>query len=301
MKCVEDASTPSNPYRILHTASMVGLFSCIFVKSSHYRQVRGVGTGEIKRGMGGLHGNKVSYTFTFLCLCLLIGCQGAIAVRFIIDDSSICLVNCHLAAGQTQTSSRNTDIANILESELFHPDQESSDQDGIFCRGGDGSMVLDHEVCLLNGDLNYRIDTMGRDAVLRALASNNINKLLERDQLLVSRRRSPTFALRALREAPIQFAPTYKYNVGTDTYDTSEKRRAPAWCDRILYRDSEKCSQTDYLRHDLRISDHRPVTALFQLRVKRVDKPEKVLVKDRALQAYQDAQVPISQIIKWVS
>lgn len=52
---------PSNePYHLLHTASMVGLFSCVFIKASQRHQVRNINAAEIKRGMGGLHGNKVS-------------------------------------------------------------------------------------------------------------------------------------------------------------------------------------------------------------------------------------------------
>ncbi len=52
---------PSNePYHLLHTASMVGLFSCVFIRVSHRTQVRSLNAIEIKRGMGGLHGNKVS-------------------------------------------------------------------------------------------------------------------------------------------------------------------------------------------------------------------------------------------------
>lgn len=39
------------------------------------------------------------------------------------------------------------------------------------------------------------------------------------------------------REGAIRFLPTYKYDVGSVAlFDTSEKQRAPSWCDRILYR-----------------------------------------------------------------
>lgn len=131
-------------------------------------------------------------------------------------------------------------------------------------------MILDNEICILNGDLNYRIDTMGRDTVVKAVNANNFSKLLERDQLLVSCRRNPEFRVRAFKEFPIAFAPTYKYDVGSDQYDTSEKRRAPAWCDRILYRGSGKIKQLDYRRHELWVSDHRPVSALFKMRIKAI-------------------------------
>jgi len=48
-------------------------------------------------------------------------------------------------------------------------------------------------------------------------------------------------AFAGLREGPITFPPTYKFDKGVASpaaYDTSEKRRIPAWCDRILFRGS---------------------------------------------------------------
>ena len=68
-------------------------------------------------------------------------------------------------------------------------------------------------------------------------------------------------------EGPLAFAPTYKYDRGTDDYDTSSKQRAPAWCDRILWRESQSVRRLRYGRcEELRTSDHRPVLADLELR-----------------------------------
>lgn len=219
-------------------------------------------------------------------------------VRLILDDSSICLINCHLAAGQSQTMHRNNDIATILETTVFPGERNPSRRIDLYVGGGDGTMILDHEICILNGDLNYRIDTMSRETVINAVKANNLAKLLERDQLLLSRRKNPGFRLRAFNEAPITFAPTYKYDVGTDTYDTSDKKRAPAWCDRLLYRGMGRIKQVDYRRHEVRVSDHRPVSGLFKIRVKTISPTKRTMAWARCEEAFEALKFKLLTEIK---
>ena len=73
--------------------------------------------------------------------------------------------------------------------------------------------------------------------------------LLTHDQLHAQMRTGMAFH-DGWREGPVDFLPTYKYDVGSrDTFDSSEKRRGPSWCDRIIFRtrkdkvDHEETSQ----------------------------------------------------------
>ena len=59
-RCLDEFTPIDEPYTLLHTASLVGLFSCIFIKASLKARIKDVEAAEVKTGMGGLHGNKVS-------------------------------------------------------------------------------------------------------------------------------------------------------------------------------------------------------------------------------------------------
>ena len=65
-----------------------------------------------------------------------------------------------------------------------------------------------------------------------------------------------------------------QYNNGTDEYDTSEKARIPAYCDRIISR-GDNLKQVGYDTAPLRFSDHRPVYAIFECVVKVEDEAKK--------------------------
>jgi hypothetical protein len=91
-----------------------------------------------------------------------------------------------------------------------------------------------------------------------------------------------------MREAIIRFPPTYKFErhqAGLAGYDSGEKKRIPAWCDRILYRDNKKhlgaecsldcpvvssISQYDACM-EVTDSDHKPVRCVFSVKIARVD------------------------------
>ena len=272
-KVIGRSTSAHHAYYELHTSSLIGLFQCVFVKREEQPNIRSLQAASVKLGLKGHYGNK-----------------GALVTRFILDDSTVCFVNCHLAAGQTHTSHRNNDVASILEAEALDPEADHDARSSLYIGGGDGTQILDHEICVLNGDLNYRIDAIPRDTVIAMIKRNELAKLLDRDQIMVSRRRVSGFRLAQFVELPITFAPTYKYDVGADRYDTSEKKRAPAWCDRLLYRGPGRVTQLEYRRHEVRTSDHRPVSGIFKLRVKTIDTRKRTKVKEDCFQNFKEVR-----------
>jgi hypothetical protein len=59
-------------------------------------------------------------------------------------------LNCHLAAGQKHVRERNQDLASILEEKSVFPMAVYEMAPAAFVGGGDGSMVLDHEVVFVS-------------------------------------------------------------------------------------------------------------------------------------------------------
>ncbi|KAI9019267.1 Endonuclease/exonuclease/phosphatase [Phycomyces nitens] len=267
-------------YVVKKTDQLVGLFSCIFVKRSLEERVSKCESTLVKTGMKvmnrSLHGNK-----------------GGIAIRFLLDDTSLCFVNCHLAAGQSHIQQRNADAEGILQTTAFSA-HETPDK---FTNGGDGSLVLDHEVCFLSGDLNYRIG-MSRDDVIRELKSTDQQaareRLMAEDQLLKQRHTNPLFKLLIFQEPLIEFNPTYKYDPGTNFYDTSDKKRVPAWCDRILYH-GENIHNLYYRRHEVLASDHRPISAGYSLEVKKIQYPQRDAIQKKIPEAWRKHLLEIVQ------
>ncbi|KAJ6107269.1 hypothetical protein N7523_008592 [Penicillium sp. IBT 18751x] len=78
-----------------------------------------------------------------------------------------------------------------------------------------------------------------------ASLQTTISSLIVHDQLRMQQKKGTAFH-RGWNEGQISFLPTYKYDVGSVAiFDSSEKRRGPSWCDRILYR-----SRRDMLKYE---------------------------------------------------
>ncbi|MCJ1386037.1 hypothetical protein MMC17_009162 [Xylographa soralifera] len=75
---------------------------------------------------------------------------------------------------------------------------------------------------------------------------STLSSLLPHDQLHKQMRSRKAF-YDGWQEGAIDFLPTYKYDVGSvGMFDSSEKKRGPSWCDRILYRTRK--DRLEYLR-----------------------------------------------------
>ncbi|PWN34225.1 DNase I-like protein, partial [Meira miltonrushii] len=267
-------------FKLLLQDSLVGLYTAIFVRESELSAIRDPGIATIKTGFGGRMGNK-----------------GAIVASMRIDDTPLAWINCHLAAGQRHVRQRNADLVNIFESTLS---QKASNQKldyevDAYAGGGDGSMILpDHEIVFLSGDLNYRVD-LRREQCFDLIRNEDWQGLMAKDQLQRQLKESPGHRLKPFREAAIQFAPTYKYDRQTDSYDTSEKQRVPAYCDRIMwYSRSEDAHAIQCLQYTsqphIKMSDHRPVVAKFSFQIRKADPKRRKAVLDELLGDWQVAQ-----------
>lgn len=90
-----------------------------------------------------------------------------------------------------------------------------------------------HDIVFWCGDLNYRL-VCHRVLVESAINSKQLPLLLQADQLVQEMKKGAVFD--GFVEGPITFTPTYKFNPGTNVYDTSAKQRTPSWTDRVLWR-----------------------------------------------------------------
>ncbi|CAF1927991.1 unnamed protein product [Rotaria magnacalcarata] len=225
-------------YILLGMDQLVGVCLAIFIRRDLAPYVKNVGIDTVKTGMGGTLGNK-----------------GCVAIRLVLHSTSICFICAHFTAGQNEYSERNKDYKLMMEKLSFQPPSRAIWHDHIF----------------FLGDFNYRL-TIPRAQVEYFVRNGSYKELLEYDQLKKELQEKRVF--RDFEEGEIRFPPTYKYDIGSDEYDTSEKARTPSYTDRVLWRTTcpnIQIKQLYYGRAEVKTSDHRPVSSIFDADVEICD------------------------------
>ncbi|CAB1319828.1 unnamed protein product [Coregonus sp. 'balchen'] len=163
--------------------------------------------------------------------------------------------------------------------------------------------VFGHTICFLNCHLPAHMENSEQrmedfESILQQQQFEGQAATGVLDHELLNMAKDSEMVLEGFLEGPLKFPPTYKFDVGTNTYDTSGKKRKPAWTDRILWRlrataplgpasnagkrgsmsglsSGTKVTQHFYRSHmEYMVSDHKPVSSIFTLQFPyKVDMP----------------------------
>ncbi|MED6132653.1 Type I inositol 1,4,5-trisphosphate 5-phosphatase [Stylosanthes scabra] len=255
-----------SPYVRIVSKQMVGVFITIWVRRSLRKHIQNLKVSTVGVGVMGYIGNK-----------------GAISVSMSIYQTLFCFICTHLSSGEKEGDElrRNADVHEIHRRTHF----QSLSYIGLPKR------ILDHERIIWLGDLNYRINLSNMET--RALIlKKQWSKLFEKDQLMQELKNGGVFD--GWSEGALNFPPTYKYEVNSDKYygeDPKVGKRSPAWCDRILSH-GKGMRLLNYRRAELKLSDHRPVSATYMVEVETFS-PRKL---QRAL-TFTDAEIENEEVI----
>ncbi|URE36858.1 inositol-1,4,5-trisphosphate 5-phosphatase' [Musa troglodytarum] len=241
----EEAENGGEDYRLVASKQMVGIFLCVWVRTRLVQCITSLEVSCVGTGIMGCMGNK-----------------GSASVSMTLHRTTFCFVCTHLASGEREEDEgrRNSDVMEIMKRTRFPQARRRIP--------GAAQTISEHDKIIWLGDLNYRLASTGNDTN-ELLKKQDWQSLVEKDQLRVQQKAGGVFA--GWEEGRIRFPPTYKYISNSDIYDMNsansrDKRRTPAWCDRILWR-GKGMKQMWYVRGESRFSDHRPVCSLFAVQL----------------------------------
>ncbi|KAI3689318.1 hypothetical protein L2E82_47272 [Cichorium intybus] len=220
---------------------MVGVFVTIWVSRSLKKHIKNVHVSTVGVGAMGYIGNK-----------------GSISVSMSIYETNFCFICTHLTSGEREVDAikRNADVDEIHKRTNFNS----------MLKIALPKSIKDHERIIWFGDLNYRIN-LSYEETRDLIFKNDWPKLLESDQLTWELKKGGVFD--GWKEGTLNFPPTYKYEQNSDKYNGEDSivgRRNPAWCDRVLSF-GKGIRQESYKRGEIRLSDHRPVSASYMIEV----------------------------------
>ncbi|XP_043260321.1 inositol polyphosphate 5-phosphatase E isoform X1 [Colletes gigas] len=208
--------------------------------------------------------------------------KGAVAIALMLFGTSFLFVTAHLTAHQDKVKERVNDIKRIVRNLDLPKDLPT--------RHKSKDVTQNFDCVFWCGDLNFRL-AQPREEVIQWVTDtcfpqqSPIN--LHKDQLRTILNEGAV--LRGFEEASIMFPPTYKYDPGTQNFDSSSKQRTPAYTDRILFKgkghsrgyirrvshestNSHKDGIIECLVYDsvpsICTSDHKPVWGVFKTTIR---------------------------------
>ncbi|KAK9305873.1 hypothetical protein QLX08_003246 [Tetragonisca angustula] len=208
--------------------------------------------------------------------------KGAVAIALMLFGTSFLFVTAHLTAHQDKVKERVNDIKRIVRN-LDLPKE-------LPTRHKSKDVTQNFDCVFWCGDLNFRL-AQPREEVIQWVTDTCFPQQLpinlHKDQLQTILNEGAV--LRGFEEAPITFPPTYKYDPGTQNFDSSSKQRTPAYTDRILFKgkghtrsyirrvsyensNSHKDGVIECLVYDsvpsICTSDHKPVWGVFKTTIR---------------------------------
>ncbi|GAB1296462.1 Inositol polyphosphate 5-phosphatase K [Apodemus speciosus] len=166
---------------------MQGLLLLVFAKYQHLPYIQIISTKSTPTGLYGYWGNK-----------------GGVNICLKLYGYYISIVNCHLPPHMYNNDQRLEHFDRILESLTFE--------------GYDVPNILDHDLILWFGDMNFRIEDFGLLFVQESITRKYYRELWEKDQLIIAKKHDQL--LREFQEGPLLFPPTYKFDRHSNNYDT---------------------------------------------------------------------------------
>ncbi|CAN1235242.1 Type IV inositol polyphosphate 5-phosphatase 3 [Linum perenne] len=264
VKCYSEPVSPSR-FNPSVSKQMVGVFITVWVRRHLRKHIQNVKVSTVGVGVMGYIGNK-----------------GSVSVSMSVYQTPLCFICTHLTSGEKEGDEikRNADVHEIHKRTNFRS----------VAAVGLPKSISDHERIVWLGDLNYRIN-LSYEKTRELIADKQFSALAEYDQLTREFRKGRVFD--GWREGTLTFPPTYKYEFNSSRYcgeDPKAGRRTPAWCDRILSY-GKGFRLLSYRRTELKLSDHRPVTATYMVEVE-VFCPRRL---QRAL-TYTDAEIGSEEV-----
>ncbi|XP_051836284.1 phosphatidylinositol polyphosphate 5-phosphatase type IV [Antechinus flavipes] len=211
--------------------------------------------------------SEVEYSTVTTRIVSQIKTKGSLGVSFTFFGTSFLFITSHFTSGDGKVSDRLLDYSKTIQTLTLPknvPDTNPYQSSSL-------DVTTRFDEVFWFGDFNFRLNggRMAVESILKQNLEMNMSELLQHDQLIKEMKKGSIF--KGFREADIHFFPSYKFDVGKDSYDSTSKQRTPSYTDRVVYKSRQKDDIYPVKYSScpgIKTSDHRPVYGLFRVKVR---------------------------------